>query len=319
MRDFYLAALKRNRHVFALAALTLSVWAVASAMLTGFASSGSLENLLLQFVALATVAAGQTAVITTGGIDLSTPWMMTVTAILLTMFTHGHAADVWWAVPAVLALAAAVGICNGLGVGLVGVHPIIMTLASNVILSGALVLIAGALPPAVPPAPIKWLAHGRLGPIPVPLIIVAAVALITTVLLSFTVFGRGARAVGLSPTVSRFSGVRPLGILIGVYAFSSLMSALGGIFYLGYVGVAFPGMGEKFLFASIAAVIVGGASVLGGTGNYLGTLVGAALLTLVNVLIVLFSLAPGAIGIFYGFTILISVFIGSIRSRPGAA
>ena len=77
-------------------------------------------------------------------------------------------------------------------------------------------------------------------------------------------------------------------------------------------------MGDKFLFSSVAAVVVGGASILGGKGGYFGTLVGALLLTLINILMVVFSLSTGAISIFYGLTILISVWLGSLRSATTA-
>lgn len=70
----------------------------------------------------------------------------------------------------------------------------------------------------------------------------------------------------------------------------------------------------QFLFSSVAAAVVGGASILGGSGGYVGTLVGAVLLTLINILLVVFSMSAGAISIFYGLTILFSVWIGSSRS-----
>jgi ribose transport system permease protein len=188
-----------------------------------------------------------------------------------------------------------------------------MTIASNVILGGAIILVTGTLPPAVPPPSIKWLAEGAVLGIPVALLLLVLVALGTTVLLAGTSFGRRLYAIGASQTVSVFSGVRPVGVLVAAYMVSSLAAALGGIFLLGYVGVAFPGMGDKFLFSSVAAVVVGGASILGGTGSYVGTLIGAILLTLINILMVVFSMSAGAVSIFYGLTILVSVWLGSFR------
>jgi ribose transport system permease protein len=268
----------------------------------------------MQVVTLAIVAAGQTVVVISGGIDLSIPWMMSVAAILITYLTGGHDAALIWAVPVVFGVALLVGVFNGVGIGLLKVHPIIMTLASNVILSGAIILVTGTIPPAVPPSAIKWLGQGELGGIPVAFFLLASVAVATMILLGFTSFGRRVYAVGSNQSVSVFSGVQPLGVLVGAYVVSSLAAALGGIFLLGYVGIAFAGMGEKYLFSSVAAVVVGGASILGGSGSYFRTLVGVILLTLVNILLTVFSMSAGAISIFYGATILLSVWLGSWRS-----
>jgi ribose transport system permease protein len=309
---------ERHRQVGVLLVLTLLTWSVAAVAVDGFASAGSSRNILLQMVTLAIVAAGQTVVVISGGIDLSMPWMMTVTAILITYLTGGHDAALLWVLPTVFGVAAVVGVFNGVGVGLLRIHPIIMTIASNVILSGGIILVTGTIPPAVAPDSIKWLGQGSVLGVPAALVLLAAVTAGTIVLLGFTTFGRRLYAIGSSQTVSVFSGVRPLGVLIGAYVAASCSAALGGIFLLGYVGVAFPGMGDKFLFSSVAAVVVGGASILGGKGGYFGTLVGALLLTLINILMVVFSLSTGAISIFYGLTILISVWLGSLRSATTA-
>ena len=190
-----------------------------------------------------------------------------------------------------------------------------MTLASNVILSGGIILVAGTIPPAVPPGAIKFLGHGEFLGVPLAFVLLIAVAICMVTLLGLTTFGRRVYAVGSNENVSVFAGVQPAWTLIGAYIVSSCMAALGGIFLLGYVGVAFPGMGDQFLFSSVAAAVVGGASILGGSGGYVGTLVGAVLLTLINILLVVFSMSAGAISIFYGLTILFSVWIGSSRSR----
>jgi ribose transport system permease protein len=304
--------LRRHRQVVVLLALTIMTWSVAAVAVDGFATANSSRNILLQVVTLAIVGAGQTVVVIAGGIDLSTPWMITVTAILVTFLTGGQDATLVWVLPAVFGVALVVGAVNGLGVGLLRIHPIIMTLASNVILGGAIVLVTGTIPPAVAPPAIKWLGQGALLGVPAAFILLAAVTAATISLLSLTTFGRRLYSIGSSETVSLFSGIQPLGVIVTAYMVSSAAAALGGIFLLGYVGVAFPGMGDNFLFSSVAAVVVGGASILGGKGGYFGTLVGASLLTLINILMVVFSMSAGAVSIFYGLTILLSVWLGSV-------
>jgi len=306
-----LLKLSRQRQLVVLVALAVLTWSVAALWVDGFATAANSRNILLQVIALAIVAAGQTVVIISGGIDLSIPWMTSAAAILLTYLTHGQDQALLWALPLIFAVAIGVGLFNGFGVAVLKVHPIIMTLASNVILSGAIVLIAGTLPPATPPPAIRWLGQCQVAGVPVAFLLLAAVGIGTTVLLTFTSFGRRVYAVGASPTVSTFSGVNSARVLIGAYVASACSATLGGIFLVGYIGIASPGIGDKFLFASVAAVVVGGASILGGSGSYLGTLAGALLLTLINILLTVFSMSAGTISIFYGLTILLSVWIGS--------
>lgn len=308
------AGLGRHRHLLALFALTLATWSSAALLVDGFATGANSRNILLQVVALAVIAGGQTVVIIAGGIDLSIPWMTSVAAVLLTYLSGGSDAALLWTIPIIFGVAAVVGIFNGVGVALLKVHPIIMTLASNVILSGAIVLFAGTMPPATPPPAIRWLGQGELLGLPAPFFLLLAVAVAISVLLSFTSFGRRVYAVGASETVSVFSGVRPLGVIVGTYVTSACTAALGGIFLVGYIGISSAGIGDKFLFASVAAVVVGGASILGGSGSYLGTLVGSILLTMINILLTVFSMSAGTVSIFYGLTILISVWLGTLNS-----
>lgn len=114
--------------------------------------------------------------------------------------------------------------------------------------------------------------------------------------------------------VSRFSGIQPISVLLPAYMLSSIAAAMAGMVFLGFVGLAYPGMGDRYLFVSIAAVIVGGASILGGSGHYFGTMAGALLITVVNVLLIILNLGAGAINIFYGLIILVSVWIASIQT-----
>jgi ribose transport system permease protein len=308
------ATFGRHRHLVILFALTLATWSSAALLVDGFATGANSRNILLQVVALAIIAGGQTVVIIAGGIDLSIPWMTSVAAVLLTYLTGGSDAALVWTIPVIFGVAVVVGIFNGVGVALLKVHPIIMTLASNVILSGAIVLFAGTMPPATPPPAIRWLGQGELLGLPAPFFLLLAVAAGIGVLLSFTSFGRRVYAVGASETVSVFSGVRPLGVIVGSYVTSACTAAIGGMFLVGYVGISSAGIGDKFLFASVAAVVVGGASILGGSGTYLGTLVGAVLLTMINILLTVFSMSAGTVSIFYGLTILLSVWLGTLDS-----
>ena len=135
--------------------------------------------------------------------------------------------------------------------------------------------------------------------------------LVATLLLSKAAFGRHLYALGTSATVAEFSGVPTARTTVLTYVISGLTAALAGMLLTGYSGQAYLGMGDAYLFTSIAAVAIGGASILGGSGHYLGTVAGALVLTILTGLLPALNLSSGALLIVYGAVILITVSIGS--------
>ena len=136
-------------------------------------------------------------------------------------------------------------------------------------------------------------------------------ALVATLLLSKAAFGRHLYALGTSATVAEFSGVPTARTTILTYVISGLTAAFAGMLLTGYSGQAYLGMGDAYLFTSIAAVAIGGASILGGSGHYLGTVAGAMVLTILTGLLPALNLSSGALLIVYGAVILLTVSIGS--------
>src|SRR4029079_7658167 len=200
---------------------------------------------------------------------------------------------------------------NVAGIALFGVPAIIMTLAVNVILQGAILVYTGGTPQATAPGLIQYLAVGRIGPIPVIAIVWGVLALAASFLLSKTVFGRQLYAVGTSPTVAEFSGVPVVRTTLLAYTLSGFTAALAGMLLTGYTAQAYLGMGDPYLFTSIAAVAIGGASILGGSGHYVGTIAGAFVLTILAGLLPALDLSNGALLIVYGAVILPTVSLAS--------
>lgn len=277
----------------------------------GFLSPTHFRSLAVLAAFIGIVALGQTFVVIGGGIDLSVPWVLNSAAVLMTLLAHGQDAPLIWVAPLLLVGGALVGVVNGLGVGLFGVPPIIMTLAVNVILQGGILVYTGGAPPATAPAAIQFLAVGRLAGFPVIVLIWMALAIVATLLLSKTAFGRYLYAVGSSATVAEFSGVPTLRTSVGAYALSGFTAALAGMLLTGYSGQAYLGMGDPYLFTSIAAVAIGGASILGGSGHYIGTIAGALVLTVLTGLLPALNLSNGALLVVYGAVILVTVALAS--------
>ena len=303
--------LARNRLILLAYAGVVVLLLVTALFSPGFLSPANLRSTLVLAAFVGIVAFGQTFVIIGGGIDLSIPWVLNCAALLLTMMAGGQDLALIWAIPLLLAGGAAIGFLNGAGVAIFGVPPIIMTLAVNVILQGLILVYTGGSPTPSTPALIKFLAVGRVGPIPVIGLVWIALGVVATVLLSKSAFGRHLYALGTSATVAEFSGVPTARTTIITYMISGMTAALAGILLTGYSGVAYLGMGDAYLFTSVAAVAIGGASILGGSGHYLGTVAGALVLTILTGLLPALNLSNGALLVVYGAVILVTVSISS--------
>ncbi len=277
----------------------------------GFLAGSHLRTLSVLAAFIGIVALGQTFVIIGGGIDLSVPWVLNCAAILMTLVARGQNAPLLYAMPLILFAGALVGAVNGAGIALFGVPPIIMTLAVNVILQGGILVYTGGTPPATAPGLVQFLAVGRIGPIPVVAIIWIVLAVAASTLLSKTAFGRQLYAVGSSATVAEFSGVPIVRTTVLAYTLSGFTAALAGMLLTGYTAQAYLGMGDPYLFTSIAAVAIGGASILGGSGHYIGTIAGAFVLTILTGLLPALNLSNGALLIVYGAVILVTVSLAS--------
>ena len=278
------------------------LFAATSAYSPGFAAPSHLQSLILVSAFTGIVAVGQTLVIISGGIDLSIPWVLNSTAVLVTLASNGLDAPLIWA-----AAGAIVGALNGTGIAWFRIPPIIMTLSVNTILQGLLLVATGGALPALAPPILRTIVVDRLGPVPNILLVWIALAAAVTVFLSLTVAGRYLYAVGASRTVAEFAGVPVRRVAALAYVISGATSALAGILLTGYSGQAYLGMGDPYLFTSIAAVAIGGASMLGGSGVYLGTIAGSLILTILMGLLPIFRLSTGALQVAYGAVILFTV------------
>lgn len=305
------ALFKRGGPVlFAYAAL------VALVLLTALLSPGLLapEHLgtLLELAAfIGIVALGQTFVILGAGIDLSVPWVLNCSAILTTLICGGMNQPLIWAVPLILLAGCLVGALNGLGVALFGVPPIIMTLATNVILQGGILVYTAGAPAATAPNLLQYAAVGRLGPVPVVVLLWGLFSAAAWFVLARSGFGRYLYALGTNRTVAVFSGVPVTAVGVATYVISAGSAALAGMLLAGYSGQAYLGMGDPYLFTSIAAVAIGGTSILGGSGSYLGTIAGTLCLTILTSLLPTLNLSNGALLVAYGSVILVTVAVSN--------
>ena len=279
---------------------------VATQIVSGNAltNPGYFNSLLVLSSFLVILSLGQGAVILTGGLDLSLPWMIGLVGILTAGLISGSNLATVWVLPLGLLLGTVLGALNGVGIVLLGLPPIVMTLAMNGILQGAALVYSGGTPAGFASPAERWMMTGRLaGVTPVIWLLVAFIAA-ALLLLTRTPFGRRLYAVGNSPLVARLSGVGVGRTLIGVYALSGFCAALVGILLSGFSGQASLGMGDDYLLPSIAAVVVGGTLITGGRGHYLGMLGGVLILTALSTLLAGTMLPSAMREIIFGLVVL---------------
>jgi ribose transport system permease protein len=246
-------------------------------------------------------------------LDLSVPWAIGLSGIVLTGLAQGHPGSAIWVVPAVLLLGVAIGFLNGAGVVIFGLPPIVVTLGMNGILQGAALLYSGGTPSGFAPPSVNWVMTGRFfGLVPVIWLILGFIVL-ASLLLSRTAFGRRIYAVGNSQRVARLAGANVGRTIVLVYMLSGLCAALVGIMLSGFSGQASLGMGDDYLLPSIAVVVVGGTLITGGRGNYLGMVGGVLLLTALQTLLAGTTTPPSVREILYGLVVLAAV--AALRDR----
>jgi ribose transport system permease protein len=297
------------------------LFAIGGVIRPGFASLDSVEAVLTVACFVGIVAAGQTFVILIGGIDLSVPWALNAGAILMMASAASSNERLPVALPLTLGMGAVVGLCNGIGIALFGVPAVVMTLAMNGMLEGLTLGLSGGLTcptcAAYAPSLLQAAAHGSILGVPAILWLWIAIILVASFVLSFTAFGRGAYAIGNNSRASFLAGIHVTRTTILLYMLSGIFSALAGTMLLGFGGQASLGIGDPYLFQSIAAAVIGGVYIAGGRGHYIGAVVGAiSLVALVSVLMAL-NMPEYGRSITYGMIILLLLLLYGRESSEG--
>jgi ribose transport system permease protein len=269
---------------------------------------------------LGIIASGVMVVILLGHIDLSIPWVVTIGGIAATAVA-GWWGESWTAlgVPVALACGGLVGLANGLGVAFLRIPSMVFTLGMNAVVQGIVVMYTGGSAPPDRATPIlQWLAVRDTFGVPHGVIVWAAVGALVILALNRTPFGRYVYAIGNSERVTYLSGIRTRTILIAAFIVSGACSAFAGALLAGYAGKAYQAMGDPYLLPAIASVVLGGTSILGGRGTYLGTVAGVILITILESILSVMQIPDSMRQIIYGAMIIIMMLVyGRDRRSEG--
>jgi ribose transport system permease protein len=247
-----------------------------------FLSSRNLGNILAQTAVIATVAMGQYLVILTRGIDLSVGSTLALASVVgaLTFQALPSSLPV---ILAMVATGAAVGAVNGV-IYVYGrlPHPFIITLATLSVAKGlALSLAGGRAIPGMPDA-VRFIGHEGIGWLPVSAFVVAGLALLLFVMTNFVTWGRWIYAVGGNPEAALRNGIPIRPVLVSAYVISGTTAGIGAVILAGRTDAGSPLFGNLLELDTIAAVIIGGASFLGGRGNLGHALIGAFMIGVIR-------------------------------------
>lgn len=255
---------------------------VMSLLSENFRTVGNLQILLLNGAVIAFLTLGQTFVLLTGGIDLSTGANVAMTGMLVAILMRS---GLIWPIAVLVGLGVGVllGVLNGVIIHYIGIPPFIVTFATQGIAIGIAQIMTGARSVLVTQQGFGFLGRGSVLGIPMPVLMVFIAALIFAFVLRRTMTGVHIYSVGGNAETSRLAGVNIGKTIILVYAISGLCGAIGGIIYTSRLMVGTPtsGLGDQ-LFFSIAAAVVGGVSLFGGIGTIPGAFLGAMLIVTVS-------------------------------------
>lgn len=303
--------------LIALAAMVLFLYVYPVTHKT-FLTQTNIFNVLRQSASNLMLACGMTMVIILGGIDLS------VGSIIAMSGCFAAGAIVWGGLPEVVGILIGIfsgfafGLFNGFMISKTRIPPFIVTLASMNIAKGIAQVYSGGKPIRCMTDPWKFLGAGYVGPIPTPVITMFVVFIIACLLLNRTKIGRHIYAVGGNDTAAKFSGINTAKVKFVVFAFSGLMAGLAGVTIASrlYSGTCTSGDGAEM--DAIAAVVVGGTSMAGGSGKLGGTLIGVLIIGILNNGLNLMGINSNWQYIVKGAVILLAVYVDFLRSSKRA-
>jgi ribose transport system permease protein len=306
--------LLRNQ-VFSMFLILILIWIVLALLSPYFFTVTNLFEITLQSSVFAIIAAGETFVIFSGGIDLSVGSVFAMASIVGGIFFKATG-SVLLALVTSLATGLVAGLVSGLFISKLRVPPFVTTLGMMGIARGLALIAVNGIPIYGLTKAFMWIGQGRLATvIPVPTVLMVAVFVLSYFTLRFTRFGRFAYAIGSNSESARLSGVNVGSVILGIYAVSGMLSALAGVIESARLGTVQPAGGDGYELLAIGAVVIGGTSLFGGEGHILGTLIGALIVTTIRNGLNILGVYAFWQYVVNGLIIILAVAIDQIRRR----
>jgi ribose transport system permease protein len=283
------------------------------ALVDNFLTTQNLLNVLQQMSIIGVVALGMTYVILTAGIDLSVGAVLALSGVILALLLKDGVSPLAAMAVAILA-GGGVGLVNGLVSTGLNVQPFVVTLATLAIAQGLALTLADGQQIVFDQnsAVLNFIGNGGIGRLSGQFVVFLVLAVLFWLVLRFLPFGRYVYAVGGNPETARLSGIRTKRVLTSVYVISGCCAGLAGVMTTMRLGVGVPTAGALTNLDAIAAVVIGGTSLLGGRGSLWGSVAGAFVLAVIANVLTLLGVSPYQSQMARGFVILAAVLLGAI-------
>jgi ribose transport system permease protein len=290
-----------------------------------FATQQNLFNVTRNFAFVGIIALGMTAVIITGGIDLSVGAVLALSGMVIGM-SMNNGTPFWAAVPLALGTALLVGAFNGVMTAHVGMPSFVVTLGMlSIARSLAMVLSNNRMVYEFGPDQAQLLAlgggfvtvsvpFGEAVRVPNPVLFLIVMALLTGLALRWTRWGRHVFAIGGNEAAANLTGVPVRRVKVSVYMFCSFCAGVAGILEVGWLGTISTSLGQGMELSVIAAAVIGGANLMGGVGTAFGAVVGAALIEVIRNSLILLGISTFWQGTFVGSFIIVAVLFDRLRA-----
>ncbi|HSV59832.1 MAG TPA: ABC transporter permease [Variovorax sp.] len=292
-----------------------------------FATRQNLFNVTRNFAFVAIIAIGMTAVIITGGIDLSVGAVLVLSGMVIGM-TMNAGLSIWLAIPLALGVSLLVGALNGLMIAYVGVPPFVVTLGMlSIARSLAMVLSNNRMVYEFGPDQPKLLALGggfvnlplpfvdTAVRVPSPVLFLLVLLLVAGAAFRWTRWGRHLYAIGGNERAATMTGVPVKLVKVSVYMFCAFTAGIAGILEVGWLGTVTTSLGQGMELSVIAASVIGGTNLTGGIGTAYGAVVGAALIEVIRNSLILLGISTFWQGTFVGSFIIVAVLFDRLRAR----
>ena len=284
-----------------------------------FLTIGNFVNVALQIAIYGILAVGMTLVIITGGIDLSVGSVVALSGVAAAAVMEKVSGQAWLSILLAAVLGIGLGLVSGGFSGLMitrlRVPPFIVTLALMTIGRGLAFILTGGFSIANLPLGFGFLGRGHLGPIPIPVVTMAVIFASGYLLLSKSQYGRYIYAIGGNEEASRLSGIETKRVVQGVYFINGGLAGLAGITLASRLGAGVPNSGLQYELDVIAAVVVGGTSLMGGSGSVMGTLWGTVFIGILNNGLNLANVDPYTQKVALGVVILLAVLLDRMKKH----
>ena len=258
---------------------TLVLFVLSPFVASGSIGVGAVQGMLPFAAILAVVSIGQTLVIQQRGLDLSVPGVVSLSAIVVTKAAGGSDSDLAGAVVVALLVGAAAGLVSGLAVTRLSITPLVATLGVNALLLGTILSITGGSSTASASPSLSGFALGKVLGVPDLLILAVILMALVALVVRRTSVGRRFVVTGTSAKAANAAGIRVRRYQAWTYVVAGTLYAVGGILVAGYLKTPGLSAGDSYLLPSIAAVVLGGTSLAGGSGSVIATGAGALFLT----------------------------------------